>query len=101
MASLHLLGQANQIEVQHDFFVDVIPLALMLSSYDVNGIKNDTYVFLSSRQLKYDVTWLLHHFIPLALHISVTLCQLHHQWHHCIPSDKTIELMCNMNLFVM
>ena len=50
MALLHSLGQDNRHEGQHDFFGYVMLLALLWASHDSNGIVNGTIAFLRSRQ---------------------------------------------------
>ena len=45
MIPLHLLGQDNPNDVQHDLFGDMMPLA----SCDADGIINHTIVFIGSR----------------------------------------------------
>ena len=42
MASLHSLGQYDSYYVQHDFSCHVMPLALVLASYDAVSILNVT-----------------------------------------------------------
>ena len=49
MPPFNLLGHDNENEVQHDFFHHVMLMALAFLSHDVNGIVNNTTVFLRSR----------------------------------------------------
>ena len=49
---LHFQDQDDQIEVKHDCFGHVTPLALMRAFYDAHGIFICTILFLMSRQLK-------------------------------------------------
>ena len=46
MAPLHSLHHNACNEVQYDFFGDVIPLVLVLASYDADGIINGTIAWL-------------------------------------------------------
>ena len=43
-----------------------MPLVLMLESHDAKGITNDTIEFHWSSQLKWGVTWVFGHVMPLA-----------------------------------
>ena len=51
MVPLHSLGQDDQNEVKMTSG-DVMPLALALSSHDVEGIINGTSALVRSKQLK-------------------------------------------------
>ena len=46
MAPFHLLGQDHLEEMQHDFFVQVMSLALAPASCDANDIINDNTAFV-------------------------------------------------------
>ena len=50
MVPLHLLGQDDRNEVQHDLSGNVMPLALMFASHDAISIVKGTTTFLTSRQ---------------------------------------------------
>ena len=45
MAPLHLLGQDNQNEMQHDIFGHMMPLALALASSDTYSVTKGIIVF--------------------------------------------------------
>ena len=72
MTPLYLLGQDDWDEVQHDFSDHV--MALMLASHDAISIVKETTIILSSRQSKWDVSWLFWSYDTIATGIT---------WCHC------------------
>ena len=93
MAPLHLLGQDNQDEVQHDCFGHVMPLISTSILCDVYGIVNGITAFLRSRQSKWGVTWLFGSCETTGTDISITWWWQCHQWHNCISYKNMIEMV--------
>ena len=52
MAPFELIDHNDKNEGQHEFFGHVMPLALILASYDAISIVKGTTAFHNSRQLK-------------------------------------------------
>ena len=106
MMPFHLICQDDQNEMWHDFLGHVMPSTLVLASHDVNGSKKGTFAFLTSRQLKWDATWLFGHLVT-GIYVSIIngttallkvrqlklgatwlfhlRCHLHKHWNHKIP----------------
>ena len=97
MVTLLSLGQDDQNEVWHD----CCSLTLMLVSCYTNSVVSGTIAFLRSRQLKWGVTWLFWSCDTSGAGIGLMWCQQHHQWHHCIPWIKMIEMRWNIPFLVM
>ena len=49
MTQLHSLAHNDSNDMQHNFFVHVMSLILVVASLDANGIKNSTAAFFASR----------------------------------------------------
>ena len=67
---LHSLAQDDQNEVQYDFFVYVIPLALLLAS--------SMTAFFTSWQLKWGASWIVWSCNTIGISVGVTW----YHWHH-------------------
>ena len=61
--TLHFLGQYDRNEVQHDFSCHIMPVSLVMASYDAVSILNVIITFLRSRQSNLDVSWIWGHYV--------------------------------------
>ena len=88
------LGQDDQHKAKQDFFGHVTPL--------VPAWHHVMQIVLSMAPLHFlchDNKWVQHYFWSFdttGTGSSVTCCQQHNKWHHCIPSVKTTEMKCNI-----
>ena len=75
-----------------------MPLMLVSVWHNANIAITGT-IFVRSRWLKWDATWLF--WSCDAIVTSIMWCQWHHQWHHCICLFKIIKIRCNMTFLAM
>ena len=84
----HFLGQNDPNEVQHEYFRQVTTLIQALSSCDANGVINDTIIFLRSRWLNKDATWLF--WACDAIGIGITWHQWHCKWNMALMAEPVL-----------
>ena len=81
------------------FFGHAMPLSL--ASCYINSIFNGTIAFLTLKQLKWGaITWLVL-VMSFAIGASVMWYWWHHQWQHCVPCVKMLEMRCKMGFLVL
>ena len=105
---LHFLAHGDCTEMQHDFFGNVTPLVQSSTSHDASITitwcqalsRAPLYSTGEDDQWRCNMTFLVMWCLTL-ISTSIMWCWWCHQWHHCIPWVKMIEMRCSMSFLVM